>query len=183
MKPITLTRLTNQLERLECLNDQPEHRQPTRPTGEYLMRFYDGKRKLLSEHDISDCHFLARSHELYLLGTPLEYMIRLAHTAFYKRNEYDARHKNNGVISYVDILCARAFVCRHFYRGGQLSPLVSYESNVNHDAYARLRQITTMPTLNWSAFLNDAAWGRVSRNISQRELVNKYSLRSEIAPK
>lgn len=174
MTPLWLTRLEQQLTRAENRHDHPERQAPERPAGDYVLRFYDRRRQLLTEHTTVDCHFLARNYEQHLLGTPLEYMIRLNHTAFYKRNEYGQLRKHDAC-SYVDILCNGRFVCRHFYRGGQLYSLVSYEPNINNDAYARLGQITTVPVINWTDFFNEAAWGRVDRNISIEKFIKKYA--------
>lgn len=170
---MNLTRFEQQLTRTKQ-HSHVEYEQQILPTGAYTLRFYNKRKQLLKERTTIDCHFLARQRELHLLGTSLEYMIRLNHTVFYKRNEYGQLSVDN-ICSYVDIHCNEIFVCRHFYRFGKLSPIVSYEANINNDATARLAQVSDKPLINWNKFLHDAAFNRVNRDISLKEIINKYT--------
>lgn len=178
---MNITRLEQQIIKAEQL-PYVEHDQPPRPTGAYTLKFYNKQKRLITQHTTIDCYLLAQQHEIPLLGTPLEYMIRLNHTAFYKRNEYGQLLRHN-IYSYVDIFCDEVFICRHFYRDGRLSPIVSYESDINKDKISRLAQIALKPFIDWNKLLMDAAFNRVDRNTSAFAIVNNYSTTTKTQPK
>lgn len=158
---MNLTRFEQQLIRAEQHQEPERLPEPPRPIGKYIMRFYNNQRQFITEHGTKDCHWIARNYEQHLIGTPLEYLVYLRHAA--------VAH-----CSYVDVVCDGVFVCRHFYRGGILSPLISFEPLINNDVLAKHKQNATGPRIDWSTFLNDAAWGRVSRSITIIQFKDKY---------
>lgn len=158
---MNLTSFEQQLTRAEQHQEPERLPEPSRPSGTYTMRFYSGQRQLISEHGTEDCHWIARNYDQHLIGTPLEYLVYLRHAAVAR-------------CSYVDILCDGVFVCRHFYRGDILSPLISFEPLINNDILAKHKQNATGPRINWNRFLNDAAWGRASRSMTIIQFKNKY---------
>ncbi len=123
------------------------------------LTFYNRRQRSIRVVPGDDCLCFARKQELKLLNTENEYLITLRHIT-------DEMRFSKVQCSFIEVVHDGRFIARHYVRDFILSPLVSYEPDRGKDELMRVKQIATVPTIDWRAIQRDAMWAPCPRGIN-----------------